>query len=95
MLISPTFQSWNWQLSNKPQKDELEMFVDSMNRMATGFHRLEFRLTKAIKMIDKFVTAVWIKIFIMWNSYGYGIKYVLFIEEDTILHGAVVVMTVR
>jgi hypothetical protein len=42
----------------KPQKDELEMFVDSMNRMATGFHRLEFRLTKAIKMIDKFVTAV-------------------------------------
>jgi hypothetical protein len=43
---------------NKPQKDELEMFVDSINRMATGFHRLEFRLTKAIKMIDKFVTAV-------------------------------------
>jgi hypothetical protein len=23
---------------NKPQKDELEMFVDSNNRMATGFH---------------------------------------------------------
>lgn len=43
---------------NEPQKDELEMFVDSVNRMATGFHRLEFRLTKAIKMIDKFVTAV-------------------------------------
>ena len=43
---------------NKPQKDELEMFVHSINRMATGFHRLEFRLTKAIKMIDKFVTAV-------------------------------------
>ena len=41
--------------SQGPPKDELEMFVDSIQKMATSFHRLEFRLTKAIKMVDKFL----------------------------------------
>ena len=36
-------------------KDELDLFVDSVKKMATGFKRLEYRLTKAVRMIDKFV----------------------------------------
>ncbi|CAG2189233.1 unnamed protein product [Mytilus edulis] len=39
-------------------KDELELFVESLEKMATGFHRLEFRLTKAFKMVDKYITTL-------------------------------------
>ena len=41
-----------------PNKYELEMFVDSVHKMSTGFHRLEFRLKKVAKMFDKYVTQI-------------------------------------